>query len=134
MHKTGKGHGDFSKPTEMYLTPSDGLRWQKPVVVLTNRHSYSATNYFVSCMKSLDGVTIIGDWTGGGSGLPFTSELPNGWGVRFSASPMLDAQGSHIEFGIEPDIRVDLRKEDMDQGMDTIIERAREYLHQASQD
>lgn len=134
MHKTGKGHGDFSKPTEMYLNPSDGLRWQKPVVVLTNRHSYSATNYFVSCMRYLDGVTIVGDWTGGGSGLPFTSELPNGWGVRFSASPMLDAQGNHIEFGIEPDIRVDLKKEDADQGIDTIIEKAREFLLSSAKD
>ena len=28
--------------------------------------------------------------TGGGSGLPFSSELPNGWSVRFSASPMYE--------------------------------------------
>jgi len=32
-------------------------------------------------------VTIIGDKTGGGSGLPFSSELPNGWALPSSARP-----------------------------------------------
>ena len=52
--------------------------------------------------------TIIGDQTGGGSGLPFSSELPIGWSVRFSASPYYDARMKQIEFGIEPDIYVTL--------------------------
>ena len=65
---------------------------KRKVVVLTNRHSYSATNDFVNSMRCFPNVTLVGDKTGGGSGLPFSSELPNGWGVRFSASPHLDAQ------------------------------------------
>ena len=36
-HKTGKGHNDFSAPEEQKLAPSKGIRWQKPVAVLTNR-------------------------------------------------------------------------------------------------
>ena len=71
---------------------------------------------------------IIGDKTGGGSGLPFSSELPNGWSVRFSASPMYDPNMKHLEFGIEPDIKVDMSSEDMSKGIDTIIETARIYL------
>lgn len=128
MHKTGKGHSDFSDPEPIYIEPSDGVRWQKPVVVLTNRHAYSATNDFVNSMNCFPNVTLIGDKTGGGSGLPFTSELPNGWGVRFSASPHLDANKQHIEFGIDPDVWVDMTDEDEDQGLDTIIETARKFL------
>ena len=56
-------------------------------MLLINRHSYSATNDFVNAMRYFPNVTLVGDKTGGGSGLPFSSELPNGWGVRFSASP-----------------------------------------------
>lgn len=83
------------------------------MVVLTNRGCYSATNEFVSIMKYAPNVTIIGDKTGGGSGLPFTSELPNGWSVRFSASPpMFNAEKEHIEFGVEPDIYVDMKDSD----------------------
>ncbi len=128
-HKTGPGHNDFSAPEPVYVEPAmDRVRWQKPAVVLTNRRSYSATNDFVGKMSQLPNVTIIGDKTGGGSGLPFSSELPNGWSVRFSASPMFDLHMHHTEFGIEPDIKVDITSEDMQSNRDTIIETAREYL------
>ena len=129
QHKTGPGHSDFSDPEPVYIDPADGVRWQKPVVVLTNRHSYSATNDFVNSMRCFPQVTLLGDRTGGGGGLPFSSELPNGWGVRFSASPMLDAEGQHIEGGIDPDIHVDMTDEDKARGRDTIIEEARAWLN-----
>ncbi len=129
QHKTGPGHSDFSDPEPLYIDPSDGVRWQKPVVVLTNRHSYSATNDFVNAMRCFSQVTLMGDRTGGGGGMPFSSELPNGWGVRFSASPTLDVDGQHIEDGIDPDIHVDMTNEDKAQGLDTIIEEARAWLN-----
>lgn len=125
MHKTGKGHDDFSKPYEIYVKPASGVKYQKKVAILTNRSCYSATNDFVNAMTYAPNTVIIGDKTGGGSGLPFTSEIPNGWSVRFSASPMLNAKKEHIEFGIKPDIKVDMSDEDMAKGIDSIIERAR---------
>jgi C-terminal processing protease CtpA/Prc len=79
-------------------------------------------------MKNALQATVIGDRTGGGSGLPFTSELPNGWSIRFSASPMFNADKEHIEFGVEPDIRVDMLKSDIDKNRDTILEKARQIL------
>lgn len=127
-HKTGSGHQDFSTPEAEYLEPSSGIRWQKKAVVLTNRSCYSATNTFVRDMRECPLVTIMGDRTGGGSGLPFSSELPNGWSVRFSACPMYDADMNQIEFGIEPDISVALTQEDMVRDKDTLIETAREFL------
>jgi len=127
-HKTGTGHNDFSDPYPIYLEPSNGIRWQKRVAVLTNRRSFSATNDFVNSMRILPLVTIIGDKTGGGSGLPFTSELPNGWNVRYSSSPHFDPDMNQIEWGIDPDIKVDISASDYNKGIDTIIERARTFL------
>ncbi len=127
-HKTGPGHNDFSKPYAIYLEPAKGIRWQKKVAVLTNRHSYSATNDFVNHMKCLPNVTIVGDKTGGGSGMPFSSELPNGWTIRFSASPHFDKNMNHIEWGIDPDVKVDINYKDEANGFDTIIEEARKLL------
>lgn len=129
-HKTGPGHSDFSNPYAIYLEPVKGIRWQKKVAVLTNRHSYSATNDFVNHMKGLPNVTIIGDKTGGGAGMPFTSELPNGWTIRFSASPHFNDKMQCTEWGILPDIKVDMKSADQSKGIDTIIEKAREYLKQ----
>lgn len=128
QYKTGKGHNDFSKPTEKYIEPSDRIRYQKKVIVLTNRSCYSSANDFVNAMRYAPNTTIMGDQTGGGSGLPFSSELPNGWWIRFSASPMFDAQMNQIEFGIQPTIKVDMTQSDMDKGIDTIIETAREHI------
>lgn len=128
-YKTGPGHNDFTSPEAIYVEPAtDRVRWQKPVAVLTNRRAYSSTNDFVGKMKEMPNAIIIGDKTGGGSGLPFSSELPNGWSVRFSASPMYDPDMNHLEFGIEPDIQVNMTSEDTQKGLDTIIETARKYL------
>ena len=127
-HKTGPGHNDFSEPYAIYLEPAKGIRWQKKVAVLTNRHSYSATNDFVNHMRCLPNVTIVGDKTGGGSGMPFSSELPNGWTIRFSASPHFDKNMNHIEWGINPDVKVDINYKDEVNGFDTIIEEARKLL------
>lgn len=128
QHKTGKGHNDFSEPYPIDLSPSSRTQWFRPVVVLTNRHCYSAANDFVQKMRMMPQVTIMGDRTGGGSGFPFSSELPNGWGVRFSSSPLLDVNKQHTEFGIDPDIRIDITGEDYRQGIDTLIEEAITYL------
>lgn len=130
QHKTGPGHSDFSDMEPHYLEPSSNLRWQKPVCVLTNRHVYSAANEFTSYMKSLPGVIIVGDKTGGGAGMPFSASLPNGWVVRFSAVPTYNAQRQCTEFGIEPDYDVQQTDADFLQGRDTIIEFARKLLGQ----
>jgi C-terminal processing protease CtpA/Prc len=128
QHKTGKGHTDFSKPTPVYLEPSTRMRFQKPVVVLINRRCFSATNDFVNAMSYCPNVILLGDKTGGGSGLPFNSELPNGWSVRFSACPTFNAQMQQIEFGIEPDVYVSLSAEDVQKGKDSLVEAARELI------
>ena len=128
QHKTGKGHNDFSNSEPLYLKPNEGARWLRPVVVLTNRGVYSAANHFVLIMRELPNVAIMGDKTGGGSGMPLNSTLPNGWQVRLSACPTLDVNHRHTEFGIEPDIKVEITSEDWKKGRDTIIETAKALI------
>ncbi len=130
QHKTGKGHSEFSPMEPIYLEPSAGIRWQKPVCVLTNRNVYSAANEFTAYMKAMPNTKVIGDHTGGGAGLPFSDLLPNGWIVRFSAVPTYDANKNPIEFGIAPDYNIQMTDADFQQGKDTIIEFARQLLAQ----
>jgi len=128
QHKTGDDHSAFSEPVPMKTKANKKIQWQRPVVILTNRSSYSATNLFICMMKDAPRATIIGDKSGGGGGMPLSNELPNGWMVRFSASPMYDANMNHIEFGIEPDINIGLDPVDVANGRDTMIERAISFL------
>lgn len=127
-HKTGHGHNEFSEPYAYYIDPAKGhVHWTgKPIAVLTNRATFSAANNFVSIMKSLPNVAIVGDVTGGGCGMPFTSELPNGWSVRFSAAPIYDAGRNLTEFGVRPTdgCKIDMSDADRQRGVDSIIERA----------
>ncbi len=126
-HKTGPGHDDFSEPYAYNIDPAEQhVRWLKPVVILTNRSTYSAANDFVSIMKYLPHVAIVGDRTGGGCGMPFTSEIPCGWAVRFSAVPMYDKYMNLTEFGIEPTrgCKVDMNPEEALTGHDTILDFA----------
>ena len=128
MHKTGPGHSDFSEPYPIELEPSAGMKWLLPVAVLTNRRCFSATNDFVGKMMLFPNVTVIGDKTGGGCGLPFHSDLPNGWSVRFSSSPMLNVGKEITESGIDPDIKIDIIENEQLNNIDTIIEEAIRYL------
>lgn len=130
QHKTGTGHNDFSDLEPQYLEPSSNFRWHKPVCVLTNRSVYSAANSFTVMMRALPNVTIVGDHTGGGSGMPMSNSLPNGWSVRYSACPMYDKDKQQTEFGISPDVNVALSDESTAKGIDDIIEAARKIIAQ----
>ena len=68
----------------------------------------------------------MGATTGGGSGMPFNSELPCGWHVRFSACPIYDAEGRLTEHGVDPSpgCAVDLDPMQALDGKDTIIDFA----------
>ena len=79
-------------------------------------------------MKNLPLVKTVGDKTGGGAGMPFSSTLPNGWTVRFSACPMYDVHRQNTEFGIDPDYLVSQTDDDFARGKDTLIEFARKLL------
>lgn len=128
-HKTGPGENEFSEPYPIHYKPAEESHVKyldRPIYVLTNRSCFSAANAFVSVMKELPGVTIIGATTGGGGGLPFSSEIPNGWGIRFSASPLSDAKDQSIENGIPPTpgCEVHCTAEELAAGKDAILDFA----------
>lgn len=131
-HKTGAGHSDFSDPYPFYYYPAESQRmtWHKPIALLINRSCFSAANNFAAIMKSLPNVTLIGAKTGGGGGLPFSAELPNGWSIRFSACPITDPTGAQIENGIDPSPGCEIHSspEDFALGKDRILDFALDYL------
>lgn len=127
--KTGPGHNDFTGKYEVYVEPlEDRGAFLKPVVILSNRLSYSATNYMIALMRELPNVTVIGDNSGGGGGIPAYTELSNGWLLRVSSTRMYTPGGFNIENGIPPDIKVDITDEDRSENVDTILEFALDFL------
>ncbi len=123
-HKTDEGHWDFS-PLQPIIVDGN-KQWEKPVVVLIDRYSYSATNLFVSAMRYADNALIMGCRSGGGGGVPMSYELPNGWQVRFSSVKMYDADKQSIEEGVKPDISLVWDSTLVDK--DPIIDCAVQYI------
>ena len=128
-YKDGPGHDDFTSFYEQRVEPADKV-FAQPVVVLTNRSVYSAANAFASFMSSLPNVVLIGDKTGGGGGAPYSGELMNGWRFRFSTTQMVNIDKEQIENGVSVDIEQDLLPTDEAKGIDSILERALEYLNE----
>ena len=126
QHKSGPGHEDFSPLEPMELEDAKGY-WQRPVIVLCNRHSYSATNFFVSMMRYLPHCLVMGGKSGGGGGMPMSYELPNGWLVRFSSVRMYDRDKVSIESGVMPQVVVNQKST----GMDDLIETAIKVINRA---
>lgn len=125
--RNGPGYDDFSDPEGFFYNPHDGIRYTKPVMVLVDRGSYSATTFFSMTTKALDNVTLVGDRTGGGGGLPNGGQLPNGWTYRFSVSRLLDLDMvNYAEQGVPPDIVASFDWTDLTK--DEILERAMEEL------
>ncbi|MCC5943467.1 MAG: S41 family peptidase [Bernardetiaceae bacterium] len=125
--RNGRGRQDFGEPQDFHIGSHDGIRYEKPVMVLIDRGSYSATTMFAVATKAFPHIKLIGDTTGGGGGLPNGGQLPNGWLYRFSISQLLDLNGdSSAEDGVAPDIRASFDWSDLTK--DEILERAVEEI------
>ncbi len=127
MKKDGPGHDDFSAPGPFYISPAAPI-YNYPIVLLTNRACFSACNDFALYMSGLPNVTIMGDQTGGGGGIPQDYILANGWTIQFTATITLSPDKQNIENGIVPDINVSISPADESAGRDPIIEKAFQML------
>jgi hypothetical protein len=122
--RNGADHESFTEWINVYITPTGNEKhYNRPVVILTNRRSYSATEWFVTMMDVLPGITVVGDTTGGGSAMPLIRELPNGWILRTSNTQTRLPSGRDFQFtGLYPDVPVWITTQDAGRNIDSILE------------
>ena len=129
--KNGPEKNDFTEYNGLEFSPvEDYSPYMKPVVILTNRKCYSAANMFRAMMGALPNVTVIGDKTGGGGGVPTYTQLSNGWLLRVSSTQMLSSTFINTEDGLFPDRRVNMSESDENNNIDSILEDALRFLRQ----
>jgi C-terminal processing protease CtpA/Prc len=105
--KNGIGHNSFSEASGAYVKPHNGVRYTKNIVVLTDRGTYSSGSLLALGAKALSNISLVGDTTGGGLGIPNGGQLPNGWTYRFSITQTLTLDKEpDFENGVPPDIMV----------------------------
>ena len=128
--KSGPKHSDFRDLTTVHANDSCILEfpYTKPVAVLIDRGSYSATSFFAVCTMGYNNIKLFGDYSGGGLGLPNGGMLPNGWTYRFSITRTIALDGGNYENGVPPEVRVILDPACTAQGIDNVIETAADWI------
>lgn len=114
---------------KVYKSDGGGIAKDIPMVVLVNRGSASASEILAGALQDHGRATIIGERTLGKGSVqqPFT--LSDGSELRVTIAHWLTPNGREIHgYGIDPDIPVEVTKEDVTAGRDPVLERALEYL------
>ncbi len=118
-------HNDLSDYEPSYLNPDGPLQYTGKVVILTNRFSFSATEYFIGHMKALPYVMQMGGASGGGSGIAYTRDLPNGWLIAVPRTVGYNHKKELVEWvGFTPDLLVNITADDEANGFDRILQTA----------
>lgn len=119
------------RPLKYYQPAEDNL-YTKKTVLLINGKSFSTAEAMANLCKKIGHITLVGDTTGGGGGIPDEMfYLPSGLKFRVPTRYALRYDGEHIEWnGITPDILIPQTKEDIDMHQDIQLEYAINYLSQ----
>jgi carboxyl-terminal processing protease len=95
------------------------------VVILTNKRTSSAAEFFCLSMHQIPDVTTIGDTTSGTLSYNEYHNLPNGWVYRMSISTTSTLNGEIYEgIGLPPDVPLWNAQHDSISKRDYIFEKA----------
>lgn len=121
--RDGPQHSDFTELVERKLSPRGTWQFTKPVYVLIGRGCFSSNESFISAMREIPHVTLVGDTTGGSSGNPKIFNLGHGWEYSVPRWINYTADMQVIEWnGIAPDIYIKTTEEDFLDGRDPVLD------------
>lgn len=114
--------------TELKAKPG-GVATRLPLVVLVNGHSASGSEVLAGALQDHGRAIIMGSRTFGKGSVNTLYPLKGGSGLFLTISRWLTPKGNPIEGkGLSPDTEVVATPEDLAQGRDVQMERARDYL------
>jgi carboxyl-terminal processing protease len=128
--KSGPGANDFSAPKiytiKPYKTVSGGLYgYTKPIVLLTNKNSVSAAEWFTMALRTQSHVTHVGTPTCGALSSRKDRSMINGWFYSISPERVTDINGKYYEgIGISPDKEHIIANKTGDEQLDYAIKLA----------
>lgn len=94
---------------EVFHYTSDEASWNKPIVVLVNGGSASASEIVAGALKDNKAATLVGEKTYGKGVVQTLVPLPGGGGIKLTTSEYFTPSGVSIQDkGIEPDVKVTL--------------------------
>ena len=124
---------DKNGEKEVY-SATDEERFDKPVAILVNENSASASEVFSGAMQDYKKAVLVGNTTFGKGIVQTVFDLPDGTALKLTTSKYYTPKGRNIHgTGLEPDISVALDETTYTQKksgltIDNQMERAVEYL------
>ena len=98
-----------NRDKEVFHYTSDEESWNKPIVVLVNGGSASASEIVAGALKDNKAATLVGEKTYGKGVVQTLVPLPGGGGIKLTTSEYFTPSGVSIQDkGIEPDVNVAL--------------------------
>ena len=98
-----------NRDKEVFHYTSDEASWNKPIVVLVNGGSASASEIVAGALKDNKAATLVGEKTYGKGVVQTLVPLPGGGGIKLTTSEYFTPSGVSIQDkGIEPDVKVTL--------------------------
>ncbi|MHA7863379.1 S41 family peptidase [Flagellimonas marinaquae] len=107
------------------IAPSNGQVIKLPTVVLVGNNTGSAAEDFLVAADPIDHFTTMGDFTYGSTGQPMILRLPGGGKARICTKRDTYPDGREfVGYGIQPDILVSRKLEDILTEEDSVLKRA----------
>ncbi|MGW8257277.1 MAG: S41 family peptidase, partial [Thermoguttaceae bacterium] len=131
FRKNGPGHQDFRR-NEFSISPAGAWQYTKPVALLTNVITGSASDLFTCRMRAISRLITVGTTTQGDlTGTSVYVVLPCGLVVRIPDGYITDIEGRVIEVnGNVPRIHADLTIKDVVNETDSVLARAVKALRE----
>lgn len=116
------GYKDTTRATRRYVT-------DKPLLVLINKGSASASEIFSGALKDNQRALIVGETSFGKGLVQEVNKLPNGSGMNVTIQKYLTPNGTDInKKGITPDVEVKLTEKDAEAKNDVQLKKANELI------
>lgn len=120
---------DRNNHKESIKADNTGIHTNKPLVLLINQSSASASEILAGALKDLKRAVLVGEKSYGKGVVQKIFSLPDGSGINITIAKYLTPNGSNIDkIGINPDYRVTLTEKDFFQNKDKQLEKAEQIL------
>jgi len=120
-------YGDGSE--DNYRSIGRRLLEDVPTVVLIDQGSASASEILAGALRDIRGIKLVGQKSFGKGSVQELIELDDGASLKVTIAKWLTPSGKTIDGeGLEPDIKVEIKKEDTDEGKDPQLDKAVEVL------